>query len=55
MSCKVRLAPTDESWQGGIMQLYGSIEPGARDILSWMSPSAVMTIIEDRSIDKSAV
>ena len=60
MSRKVRLVPTDESWQGGIMQLYHSAEPSARDILSRMSPSAATTgvpprIIEDRSIDESAV
>ncbi|KAL3817341.1 hypothetical protein ACHAXA_006607 [Cyclostephanos tholiformis] len=60
MSREVRLVPTDESWQGGIMQLYRSAEPSARDILSRMSPSAATTgvpprIIEDRSIDESGV
>ncbi len=60
MNREIKLVPTDESWQGGIMQLYRSAEPCARDILGRMSPSAATTgvpprIIEDRSIDESGV
>jgi hypothetical protein len=56
----IRLVPTDESWQGGIMQLYRSAGPCARDILGRMSPTAAISgvpprIIEDRSIDESGV
>ena len=57
---EIKLVPTDESWQGGIMQLYRAASPTARDILGRMCPSAATTgvpprISEDRSIDESGV
>jgi len=56
----IKLVPTDESWQGGIMQLYRAASPTARDVLGRMCPSAATTgvpprIIEDRTIDESGV
>ncbi|KAL3790029.1 hypothetical protein HJC23_011385 [Cyclotella cryptica] len=60
MSQEMKLVPTDESWQGGIMQLYRSASPTAKDILRQLSPTGAATgvppkIIEDRSIDESGV
>jgi hypothetical protein len=57
---EIKLVPTDESWQGGIMQLYRAASPTARDVLGRMCPSAATTgvpprIIEDRTIDESGV
>ena len=57
---EIKLVPTDESWQGGIMQLYRAAAPSARDILSRLSPTTATTgvpprIYEDRSIDESGV
>ena len=59
-SREMRLVPADESWQGGIMQLYRAASPTARDILIRLSSSAATTgvpprIVEDRSIDESGV
>jgi hypothetical protein len=57
---EMKLVPTDESWQGGIMQLYRSASPSTKDILTQLSPTTATTglppkIIEDRSIDESGV
>lgn len=59
-SQEMKLVPTDESWQGGIMQLYRSASPSTKDILTQLSPTTATTglppkIIEDRSIDESGV
>ncbi len=55
-----KLVPTDESWQGGIMQLYRAASPTTRDILKSLSPTMKETgvppkIVEDRTIDESGV
>mmetsp|Transcript_14981 Transcript_14981/g.32486 ORF Transcript_14981/g.32486 Transcript_14981/m.32486 type:complete len:366 (+) Transcript_14981:102-1199(+) len=57
---EMKLVPTDESWQGGIMQLYRAASPTTMDLLRKLSPTARDTgvppkIIEDRSIDESGV
>lgn len=52
------LAPPDETWQGGILQLYRSAEPTAREILKRVCGDVggvPPKIIEDRSIDESGV
>jgi len=52
------LVPTDESWQGGIMQLYRAAAPTCREILRRFSKGTAGVppkIIEDRSIDDSGV
>ena len=56
----VKLVPNDESWQGGIMQLYRSASPTTKDILRSLCKTSATTgvpptIIEDRSIDESGV
>ncbi|KAL9186181.1 hypothetical protein ACHAXT_005419 [Thalassiosira profunda] len=56
----MKLVPTDESWQGGIMQLYRAASPTTKDILRQLSPTTKATgvpptIVEDRSIDDSGV
>jgi len=56
----MKLVPNDESWQGGIMQLYRAASPTTKDILRQLSPTAMATgvppkIVEDRSIDESGV
>lgn len=57
---EMKLVPTDESWQGGIMQLYRAASPTTTDILRRLSPTMKSTgvppkIFEDRSIDESGV
>eukprot|EP00584_Thalassiosira_punctigera_P015573 CAMPEP_0172549504 /NCGR_PEP_ID=MMETSP1067-20121228/18567_1 /TAXON_ID=265564 ORGANISM="Thalassiosira punctigera, Strain Tpunct2005C2" /NCGR_SAMPLE_ID=MMETSP1067 /ASSEMBLY_ACC=CAM_ASM_000444 /LENGTH=371 /DNA_ID=CAMNT_0013336895 /DNA_START=38 /DNA_END=1153 /DNA_ORIENTATION=- len=57
---ETKLVPTDESWQGGIMQLYRAAAPTAKDVLRRLCPAAATTgvppkIVEDRSIDESGV
>lgn len=57
---EMKLVPTDESWQGGIMQLYRAATPTVSDLLRQLSPTARDTgvppkIIEDRGIDESGV
>ncbi|KAL7471208.1 hypothetical protein ACHAXS_011504 [Conticribra weissflogii] len=57
---QMKLVPCDESWQGGIMQLYRAASPTAKDILRQLSPTTATTgvppkIIEDRDIDESGV
>lgn len=52
------LVPTDESWQGGIMQLYRAAAPTCREILRTFSKGTAGVppkIVEDRSIDDSGV
>lgn len=57
------LCPTDESWQGGIMQLYRSAAPTATSLLRQVlsrrrttnTGGLVPRITEDRSVDESGV
>ena len=52
------LCPTDESWQGGIMQLYRSAAPTAQQIVRSVSNTVAgvpLRIVEDRTIDESGV
>jgi len=52
------LAPPDESWQGGIMQLYRAALPSAKEILRKVGGEIgglPPKLIEDRSIDESGV
>lgn len=53
------LVPPDESWQGGIMQLYRAAAPACESIIRQFtastSASVVPRILEDRSIDESGV
>jgi hypothetical protein len=52
------LSPPDETWQGGILQLYRSAEPTSREILRRVSGDVggvPPKIVEDRSIDESGV
>ena len=55
----VVLVPPDESWQGGIMQLYRSAAPTAQDMVQRLSVSeaglTVERVTEDRSVDESGV
>jgi hypothetical protein len=54
----VTLIPPDESWQGGIMQLYRACAPVAEDLVRLLvkSDSGVPPrITEDRSVDESGV
>lgn len=57
---EMKLVPTDESWQGGIMQLLRACTPTLTDIMTELSPTYRTTgvppsILEDRSIDESGV
>jgi len=57
-AANVVLVPPDETWQGGIMQLYRSAEPTCRNILRRCSRNTggiPPRITEDRSIDESGV
>lgn len=54
------LVPPDESWQGGIMQLYYSAAPTCKEILrqfsAKLSESGVSPkLVEDRTVDESGV
>jgi len=52
------LAPLDETWQGGIMQLYRACAPTCQAILAEFSgsPGGVPPrFVEDRSVDESGV
>lgn len=52
------LVPPDETWQGGIMQLYRAAAPTCRQILRNLSKDMAGVppkIIEDKSIDSSGV
>jgi len=52
------LAPPDESWQGGIMQLYRAALPSAKEILRRVGGEVgglPPKLVEDRSIDESGV
>eukprot|EP00970_Alexandrium_tamarense_P019156 scaffold13652_cov193-Alexandrium_tamarense.AAC.4 len=57
---EMKLVPCDESWQGGIMQLYRAASPTTKDILRQLCPTGATTgvppkIIEDRTVDESGV
>lgn len=52
------LVPTDESWQGGIMQLYRAAAPTCEEILRSLSRDTAGVppkVVEDRSVDESGV
>jgi hypothetical protein len=52
------LVPPDETWQGGIMQLYRAASPMCRDLLRRLSSNKggiPPKITEDRSVDESGV
>lgn len=54
----LQLVPPDESWQGGIMQLYRSAAPTAQAILQKIlskSSAVPSRITEDRTVDESGV
>mmetsp|Transcript_11729 Transcript_11729/g.15310 ORF Transcript_11729/g.15310 Transcript_11729/m.15310 type:complete len:356 (-) Transcript_11729:149-1216(-) len=54
----VSLVPPDETWQGGIMQLYRAAAPTCKEILREFSPSEngiPPKLVEDRSVDESGV
>jgi Domain of unknown function (DUF1995) len=55
----VLLVPPDESWQGGIMQLYRAVTPTAMEVLRRLSVSTITgmpdRVVEDRSVDESGV
>ena len=55
---QILLAPPDETWQGGIMQLYRAAAPTAQQILKSLSTSGGVpprNMVEDRSMDESGV
>jgi len=57
---EMKLIPPDESWQGGILQLYRAACPMAVELLREMSGTfrdagVPPRIVEDRSIDESGV
>jgi len=52
------LVPPDDTWQGGIMQLYRAASPTCEDILkqTFLSTAGLPPkVIEDRSVDESGV
>lgn len=52
------LSPIDETWQGGIMQLYRAAAPTTQTILRKFSPNEggiPPKLLEDRSVDESGV
>lgn len=54
----ILLAPPDESWQGGIMQLYRACAPTCKEILRNLGGDVggvPPKLIEDRSVDDSGV
>merc|ERR1712151_427495 len=54
----VSLVPPDETWQGGIMQLYRAAAPTCKEILREFSPAEngiPPKLVEDRSVDESGV
>ena len=57
---EMKLIPTDESWQGGIMQLLRACTPTMTDVMTELCPTYKTTgvppsILEDRKIDESGV
>lgn len=61
-AASIVLCPTDESWQGGIMQLYRAAAPTTERILRKLTQDAATAtgglpcrIVEDRSVDESGV
>lgn len=53
------LVPPDESWQGGIMQLYRAVAPVAKQLVRDLTLDAASgvpsRVTEDRSVDESGV
>ena len=58
-SMSVSLVPLDESWQGGIMQLYYAAAPTTEKIMQQFTAGTAggvpPRIVEDRSVDESGV
>jgi len=55
---EAKLVPCDESWQGGIEQLYRAAAPAARDLLRRLSATTggvPPRVVEDRAVDPSGV
>jgi len=56
-SVSISLVPTDESWQGGIMQLYRAAAPTTEKIMKQVTANTAgglpPRILEDRSVDES--
>lgn len=54
---EIALVPPDESWQGGIMQLYRAAAPTASEIVRTLTSASSLPsrISEDRSVDESGV
>jgi hypothetical protein len=60
LDSNIVLSPIDESWQGGIMQLYRSAAPTASALLRRLASATAgggipPRIVEDRSVDESGV
>jgi len=54
----ILLAPPDETWQGGIMQLYRACVPTVQELLrrySYSDSGVPPRMVEDRSVDESGV
>jgi len=49
------LCPTDESWEGGIMQLYGASSPLVRGLLRKVSKNDLAPKLEEQRLDESGV
>lgn len=49
------LCPTDESWEGGIMQLYGACSPLVRSILRKASINDLAPTMSEQRLDDSGV
>lgn len=52
------LVPPDESWQGGIMQLYRAAAPTAQEVIQGLAREISgfpERVVEDRSVDESGV
>lgn len=59
-SSSIVLVPPDESWQGGIMQLYRAVLPTCTDLVRRLcctdaSGGVPPRVVEDRSVDESGV
>ena len=49
------LCPTDESWEGGIMQLYGACSPLVRSLLRKCSKNDLAPTLSEQRLDESGV
>ena len=49
------LCPTDESWEGGIMQLYGACSPLVRAVLRTASLNDLAPTMSEQRLDDSGV